>query len=197
MTASLTSPTTKEVDAHWGLFEPVRRLIAPILDLVRPISSPLALTTIILLLGVLVLRTCGAWSSPYSASRPARLLAYEELWRDEESDLWDWFDERIGLDDLAFRSSSSSYSDQAFVHGDASTRPAKWQHRLRRREDEMVDGRLRKESIAQREMEEAIRVTEARLEVLKRAMRHQKVPDDKLDTEDQPTSMEEDIRVDL
>ena len=29
---------------------------------------------------------------------PERVAAYEELWRREESELWDWLEDRVGMD---------------------------------------------------------------------------------------------------
>jgi hypothetical protein len=77
---------------------------------------------------------------------PQRLAAYEEMWRAEESDLWDWIEERTGLDQLG-------------------ANPL--QARRRMVEPRTVEEKLREDRMDDRELREAIRVTEEHLKVLK------------------------------
>lgn len=80
---------------------------------------------------------------------PDRVAAYEEIWRREESELWDWLDDRIGMDRLR----------------DVGNMRAEKQH---------VDERLRDERMETREVEAALRVTEEKLRVLKHTLEKKK-----------------------
>ncbi|OAQ86712.1 GRAM domain-containing protein [Purpureocillium lilacinum] len=146
--------TKRAAKQDWGLFEPVRGLVEPCADLVQPVLTGNVMYG--LLVGLLVAMWFGFGSSPrknvspygpevgfYSASR---LAAYEELWRREDSELWEWLDERVGLDRL---------------HSDGPVT------RKRHFEPRTVEEKLREERIDEREVEEAIRVTEEKLRVLR------------------------------
>lgn len=69
-----------------------------------------------------------------------KLVAYEEMWQREESDLWSWLEDRIGLDDLG----------TTVVAADTKGAEAKGK------------------SMDDRQVDEAIRVTEERLRDLKK-----------------------------
>jgi hypothetical protein len=93
-------------------------------------------------------------SSPSSLSHPhtpaERIAAYEQIWRTEEAELWKWMEERVALDR---------------VHDAAGARV--------RQAVDMQD-RLVDERVGERVVDEAIRVTEERLEGLKRAVRRER-----------------------
>lgn len=164
----------------WGFLEPVHGVLAPVGDILGPLLGPeVILGALLFIMTVLWLRSA-YWSSP-SASvgkvgglggagplTPQRLAAYEELWRREESDLWTWLEDRIGLDGLEIPLASSSSSSA----GGAGAANAK-QDALRDRRS--VDSRLDEERMSQRQVEEAIRVTEEKLEALKRAVERRRV----------------------
>lgn len=71
-----------------------------------------------------------------------RVIAYEEIWRKEESELWDWLEERVGMERLR----------------DVGKMPI---------EGKAMKNKLKNEKMSEREVEAAIRVTEERLSVLK------------------------------
>ncbi len=73
---------------------------------------------------------------------PERVAAYEEIWRREESELWEWLEDRVGMDRLR----------------EVGKMPI---------EAQTMQGRLKDERMDEREMDAAIRVTEERLRVLK------------------------------
>ncbi|POS83182.1 hypothetical protein EPUL_005335 [Erysiphe pulchra] len=76
---------------------------------------------------------------------PERLAAYEEIWRKEESELWKWLEDRVGMELIR----------------DMNSMPIE-----RRR----MDLKLQEETHMQEwEIEDAIRVTEERLQVLKKS----------------------------
>ena len=73
---------------------------------------------------------------------PERIAAYEEIWRREESELWDWLEERVGMERLR----------------EATRNPG---------ERKNLEDKLRDEKMEERELDSAIRVTEEKLKVLK------------------------------
>ncbi|KAF2751361.1 hypothetical protein M011DRAFT_455379 [Sporormia fimetaria CBS 119925] len=75
-----------------------------------------------------------------------RIAAYEQIWRTEEAELWKWMEERVALDR---------------VHDAVSART----HEALNARDKLVDVDMQ-----DRVVDEAIRVTEERLEGLKRAV---------------------------
>ncbi|ROV94374.1 hypothetical protein VPNG_09399 [Cytospora leucostoma] len=160
--ANVASDTEAEVSkkasakpSDWGILEPVHGILGPVVD----IAQPLLTGNVVYILLVFLLIT--AWFSfgsskrpvatPYGSelafiSRPDRLAAYEEMWRREESELWEWLEERVGMDRLN--------------SGEPHTRKKVLQPRT-------VEERLREEHMDEREIKEAIRITEEKLHVLK------------------------------
>ncbi|KAG7105165.1 Membrane-anchored lipid-binding protein YSP2 like [Verticillium longisporum] len=133
----------------WGMLEPLRPILGPITDLLKPLMT--GNVTYGLLAGLLV----AAWFGfPGQGARrevgfygyPDRVAAYEEIWRREETELWDWLEERVGLERLH--------------DGSMPTRK-------RAIEPRTVEEKIREERMDEREIQEAIRVTEEKLQVLK------------------------------
>lgn len=79
---------------------------------------------------------------------PERMAAYEEMWRSEESELWKWLEDRVGMDHL---------------------------RNVAMGEERAVRDKLKDERMAAREVDHAIRVTEERLRVLKGVVEKEKV----------------------
>lgn len=69
------------------------------------------------------------------------------MWRREESELWEWIEERVGLERLG--------AEPPAVRKRSAADPR------------VVEEKLREERMDERELREAIRVTEEHLEVLK------------------------------
>lgn len=142
-----TATQTSKQD--WGLLEPVRGLLSPVVDIVKPLVTGNLVYG--LLVGLLVASWFGFGLSPSNrpASRhpyggelsylsyPDRVAAYEEMWRREENELWQWLEERVGLERLG---------------GEGSPSP------LPRQRRNVADSR---------EVKEAIRATEEKLRMLK------------------------------
>lgn len=141
--------------SNWGPLEPLHDIVGPVVDIV----SPLLTTNIIygLLIGLLLITWLRSGSSKRAAARPHgtelgfsgypdRLAAYEEMWRREESELWEWLEERVGMERLN--------------NGDMPMRK-------RVVEPRTVEEKLREEHMDETEIKEAIRITEEKLYVLK------------------------------
>ena len=156
-------------DTSWGLFEPLHGVLGPVADIISPIISPNVI------IGFLLLFIVFNWMrSPKTASQnglsfhglpPAqRIAAYEEIWQREESDLWSWLEERVGMQSIAYPGSSS---DQEAV---AQARRQREQTlRSKSTRNKLADVKM-----SEREVDHAIRVTEERLAILKRAVEDEK-----------------------
>ena len=84
---------------------------------------------------------------PYTPA--LRMAAYEQIWQAEEAELWKWMEERVALDR---------------VHQAAG----------RVQQIQNIQERLQDESMSNRQIDEAIRVTEERLESLKGAVKRER-----------------------
>ncbi|KAI1459310.1 hypothetical protein F4805DRAFT_421065 [Annulohypoxylon moriforme] len=154
--------TSKSED--WGLFEPFHGILGPVVDIIKPVLTGNVVYG--LLVGLLVATWFGFGFNgqprvtPYGRELgfigyPERAIAYEEIWRREESDLWDWLEERVGLHRM-----------------NEGAMPI----RKRVLEPRSVEDKLREERMSDREVEEAIRVTEEKLQVLKSVIDRKKTP---------------------
>ncbi|QDS74799.1 hypothetical protein FKW77_002170 [Venturia effusa] len=152
-----TATSTKADEPNWGLLEPVRTLLGP----AAPLLSP---TVIIAFLSITIFimwwRTPTRSGSGFGNSglpTPQRIAAYEEMWRTEESELWKWLEERVGLDGPVptFLSAHS---------GDGRSDP------LSRQRVKDMEQRLVSEDMSERQIREAIKITRERLEALEVAV---------------------------
>lgn len=152
-----TAAAAKANEPDWGLLEPLRSLLGP----VAPLLSP---TVIIVFLSITIFIMW--WRTPTRAGSglgysglptPQRIAAYEEMWRTEESELWKWLEERVGLDGPApvFLSAHG---------GDGKS------DRLSKQRAKDMEQRLVSEDMSERQMKEAIKVTRERLEALEVAV---------------------------
>lgn len=149
---AVSKPAVKQ---SWGIFEPLHSILGPILDILMPLLTGNVVYG--LLVGLLVASWFGFGFNNRGTTRaygqdlgfygyPDRVAAYEEMWRREESEVWEWLEERVGLDRL---------NDAAMPT------------RKRVTEARTVDEKLREERMDEREIKEAIKVTEEKLKVLK------------------------------
>ncbi|KAL7933659.1 hypothetical protein V8C35DRAFT_48256 [Trichoderma chlorosporum] len=152
------SARAKKEEANWGLLEPVRPILEPIVDILKPILTGNIVYG--LLVGLLVATWFGFGLTPNSKSpapfghEPAmqsayRLAAYDEMWRREDSELWGWLEERVSLERLSVERSNA---------------------RRREADPRTLEAKLREERMDEREVQEAIRVTEEKLKVLREVM---------------------------
>ncbi|ERT02559.1 GRAM domain protein [Sporothrix schenckii 1099-18] len=165
--------------SDWGVLEPVHGILGPAVDIVKPLLTGNVMYG--LLVGLLVASWfrfgsngnnsggVGGGASRRGAGYPDRLVAYEEMWQREESELWDWLEERVGLDRLM--DNGGVVSGAAVGHGSGGGRGGSTKGgdaaRKRTVEPRTVEEKLREERMDDREIREAIRVTEEKLQVLK------------------------------
>ena len=141
----------------WGMLEPIRGLLEPLGDILKPLLTGNVMYG--LLVGLLVTTWFGVGLTPSKTVpsigqdmgmyRPYRMAAYEEMWRREDGELWEWLEERVGLDRLN--------SDRLSP-------------RQRAVEPRTVEEKLKVARMDEREVEEAIRITEEKLQILKGVM---------------------------
>ena len=169
-TSSTKDSPGKEKDIsqkNWGPLEPIRSILEPVVDIVQPLLTNQVVLG--LLVGLLVTSWFGVGIPGRRNRSPLggelrlhtadRLAAYEEMWRREDTELWDWLDERVGLDRLN--------SDRLAPI------------RKRPMEPRSAEEKLREEKMDERQVEEAIRVTEEKLKVLKGVMQKANIDDTK------------------
>ncbi|KKK24392.1 hypothetical protein AOCH_001456 [Aspergillus ochraceoroseus] len=155
----------------WGVFGPLRPFLGPISSIFNPLwNGNTALLVIVVLLFMLIFR--GPSSPPamsYDISYPAytlpqRLAAYEEMWRREESELWNWLEDRVGLDGLSYPA----------VHKASEPRMPQKSGRRPQSERDLRDT-LSEENMSDREMNQAIRTTRERLDALEKILNKRNV----------------------
>lgn len=117
-----------------------------------------------MVIAILVLLLAQAWF--FGSSRrsggvgfpitgPERLAAYEAIWQKEEADLWEWLEDRVGLDDgLLGRDQLGRRQQVLKSHG--------------------MGRKLTDERMSERQMNDAIRSTQERLNALKDAVGRRK-----------------------
>lgn len=145
ISAPVPSSQTKQSD--WGLFDPLRSLLGPVADILESLFTPHILIPLLatLLIYSWFFRSASTSVGPNNWSSAQRQVAYDELWRHEESELWTWLEERVALDR---------------VHGSVVGARAQNEQQSKHQVPVRVD-------MKDREVDEAIRVTEERLKVLK------------------------------
>ncbi|KAG5981924.1 hypothetical protein E4U54_006449 [Claviceps lovelessii] len=142
----------------WGPLEPLRSVVEPVVDVLQPLLTGNVMYG--LLVGLIVAMWFGFGTTPkhnssfgpdigYGYYSPGRQAAYEEMWRRQDSELWDWLEERVGMDRLN--------------HDQTNGRKRGIEHRT-------VEEKLQEERMDEREILEAIRVTEEKLRVLREVM---------------------------
>lgn len=138
---------------QWGVLEPVRQIVEPIIDIVRPfITSQVIIAVLLVLLAYNWFRSPGDPATGVGFpgyTSPQRLAAYEEIWRREESSLWEWLEDRAGLTDGVPLGAGVRHREQQKVMG------------RKLNEDERM---------TERQIDEQIRTTEEKLANLKQAV---------------------------
>ncbi|PSK45987.1 hypothetical protein B9Z65_4955 [Elsinoe australis] len=148
----------KAQEENWGLFEPLRPSLGPLVGFVKPFFTPQIVIAVLFVLLVqswwLNMRSGGGRDiGGFGGGSKSRMMAYEALWAREEAELWDWLEERVGLDQGL---------TGTVVEGKQKVLASK------------VGKRLKDEKMKEREVDEAIRITEERLGALKEAVGRKK-----------------------
>lgn len=156
----------------WGPLEPIRPILEPLTSMLKPLWSGNVIILVVgLMLYMMFFRTP---STPSLLSRdagcpglslPQRLAAYDEMWRREESELWNWLEDRAGMDGMVFPN---------MHHRMPETHLGPRSARVNAADERDLLTRLREEKVSDREMDHAIRTTRQRLETLEGMMNKRK-----------------------
>ncbi|KAI1635154.1 hypothetical protein F4809DRAFT_465762 [Biscogniauxia mediterranea] len=157
---SLGSPAAAAASKaqDWGPLEPLHGILGPVVDIMKPILTGNVVYGLLVGLLVATWFNFGSHRQPRGVGYgrdlgfvgyPDRAVAYEEIWRREETELWDWLEERVGM--------------QRMNEGAMPIRK-------RAVEPRTMEDKLREERMNEREVEEAIKVTEEKLQVLRSVM---------------------------
>ncbi|KAL9043483.1 MAG: hypothetical protein Q9214_003333 [Letrouitia sp. 1 TL-2023] len=186
--ANVIVEVSRPQKSDWGLFEPLHGFVSPIADIISPLIN--SNTIIIFLLFLLLIswfkgpkarRAGGGGDVGLSLmSTPERMAAYDEMWRVEENELWNWLDERMGMHETSYLSPKSKMPV-------SETRAPRSQQKHKSARAKRVE-----DAMNEREVDYAIRVTEERLEQLKAAVRRRRQkPDEKDGVEKERVPAEE------
>jgi hypothetical protein len=157
----------------WGILELLREFLATLFNPFNLFwNTTFVLGAMAILLFVFYsrnsLRTSASAGIEYPGPTiPQRLAAHEEMWQREQTELWNWLEERIGLDGLSVPIAEQTHTatkSQARQNGQK-------RQKLQRRE---LDDRLNGENMADREIDHAIQVTRERLKALERVIAKRK-----------------------
>ena len=174
----------KQKTDSWGLLEPLHGVLGPIGDIFGPlISANMVIGALIVLLLITWLRGSKTSSGPVGfpgLMTPERIAAYEEVWQREESELWNWLEERVGMERIAYPAVSDHDSTDAVAK-------ARTQRQLALK-GKSVKARLAEEAMSEREVDDAIRITEERLAVLKGVVEQKTSAKTTVITEEKPGS---------
>ncbi|KAL8686738.1 MAG: hypothetical protein Q9224_005353 [Gallowayella concinna] len=158
-----------KADSSWGVFEPLHGVLGPVADIVSPlISSNMVIGFLVFLLLISWFRGpkarhAGNHVGFATMSRPERAAAYEEIWRTEESELWKWLEDRMGMHDISNPASGRQKTP-------AEVRAQRGRHV----QSQGFRAKMAEEAMNEREVDHAIRVTEEKLEALKMAVQQKK-----------------------
>lgn len=158
---------TKKED-NWGPLEIVRPILGPVVAPIKPFVRTNIVVTILVIMVLWMWFRTPSTSALSRAGRAERLSYYDNLWNREESDLWEWLQDRAGIDGAIIRDSLQTEGAQ----DQDGKQKLKRRQKLLKSKD--LQSRLREERKSMKEMEEAIRVTQERLDSLQRALERQK-----------------------
>lgn len=129
------------------MFEPARPIFGPVVGIVNSLATGNMMYG--LFVGLLVASWFKFGTSGIGrggdvgwVGNADRIAAYEEIWRREETELWEWLEHRAGMDTLR---------DAVRMQSEARA----------------INDRLKDEKMQKREMDDAIRVTEEKLRLFK------------------------------
>ena len=148
--------------------------LGPVFSLLGPLASPYVVIGILVLVLVLQWMRGGAGKGGVGVgylgySSADRVAAYEAMWQREESELWEWLEERVGgVHGVVFQGDSGArvrtgQDEKARVKKRKKVLGAKY-----------VEAKLREERMSEREVDEAMRVTRERLSTLQYVVRKRK-----------------------
>ncbi|KAK6336163.1 hypothetical protein TWF696_001728 [Orbilia brochopaga] len=156
------APAAATAVQKWGVLAPV---MEPITALVGEFGAGILVTLVLVLFAMSVSRAIfgdGAYGRGHGGLRKTEREILQEMWLREEAGLWEWLEDRAGVDAVL------GFDERV------SARYGKEAGRMREAMRVQSDGRL-DERMVERQVDEAIRVSEERLGVLKRVNEEKKM----------------------
>jgi hypothetical protein len=169
----------KKHTPNWGVFEPLRGPLTPVTDILRPVLKMEAVVALLCVMVLLLWMRGPASSSqlsPYK-THSSRMAAYDSMWAREENEFWDWLESRASVDTVVLRQQSAANQRRNKKESSILAKQKlkqQRQERLKAASSLDVEAQIKEEKINQREMEDAIRITKERLEVLENVMERKK-----------------------
>ena len=165
--AKVVTTGTQPKDTSWGLFEPLHGILGPVIDIFSPmINSNMVIGFLVLIILINWFRAPHSLTSDNSLAyipTSQKIAAYEEIWRKEESDLWDWLEERVSMQGVEYPGSGDR---------DAVAEARRQREQTLRKKG--LRSKLEDMKMSEKEVDHAIRITEQKLAVLKRAIQEKK-----------------------
>ncbi|EXJ80531.1 hypothetical protein A1O1_08677 [Capronia coronata CBS 617.96] len=172
----------KKKAEDWGAWDFLRGPLQPAISILRPVMK---MEVLVAILSVTVLMMLMRREPPGRAvmspraglSHVERLAAYDTLWAREQDEFWDWLEARAGVDTVLLRGQSAS---QQSTVNEGTADPITQRKKQRQRGKVLkgakkdVETKIREEKISHREMEDAIKITRERLQVLEDVMGKEK-----------------------
>ncbi|KAK5098910.1 hypothetical protein LTS08_006289 [Lithohypha guttulata] len=156
-------------DENWGPIEFLRPMLNPIVAPVKPfVQTNIVVAVLTMMVLWMWFRGTSSRSSLALLGKAERGLYYDDLWRREENELWGWLEDRASIDGMVLRESLQSNDAQK------KDNKQKLQKRQKLLKSKNMQTRLREEKMTVKEMEEAVRVTQERLESLQRNLERHK-----------------------
>jgi len=172
----------KKVEVNWGVLEPLRAPLQPVMSVLEPVLKMEVLVGVLTVMVLLLWvrspsRGVQVGSYPYvGLTQSGRLAGYEGLWMKEENELWDWLEARANVDTVLLRQKVDKMANKEGTARGVRKENEKIKKRARSRAvSSDVEAKLKEEKISQREMEDAIRITRERLEVLEGVVEKKKL----------------------
>ncbi|EXJ75597.1 uncharacterized protein A1O5_00104 [Cladophialophora psammophila CBS 110553] len=170
----------KKQGVNWGIFEPLRPL-SPVVDMLRPVVKMEVVVAILLIMvmWMWIRGPAGTTQLSLYKSQSERLAVYDSLWSREENEFWDWLESRANIDTVSLRETSPRNFGRPDKNENSDTAKQRLTQRQRRKRStssarQDVEARIKEEKINQREMEDAIKITKERLEILEKVMEKKK-----------------------
>ncbi|KAL3465874.1 hypothetical protein BJX64DRAFT_45395 [Aspergillus heterothallicus] len=161
VTSAVTNSNSKTAES-WGVFEPLHGLLGPFVGIFHPLWNG---NIAVLVIGVLVFMLAfrgpsrqPGMSPDLGFTMPQRLAAYEEMWRKEETELWNWLEDRVGMEGFPIPVVNRNFESRLPRGGQKP-----------QAERELKDA-LAEDTLSDREMDHAIRTTRERLDTLERIL---------------------------
>ena len=159
-------------NAAWGIFVPLKPILAPVVEMVpREVGLLFGVGALLLIILALAgkLPFVGGRNKTRAWGNKGDMMGFragygdpqswEQSWHAEEENLWGWLEDRVGLSSARMGASPQTTQEERRAHA--------WNKLGKLEKNWMLNKIVEAGGMADREVEEAVKVIERRLEVLK------------------------------